>query len=86
MEKINDERWAESANCATTDPEVMFLEVGGAGIKVARAVCARCLVTEDCLADAINTEDFDGGVRAGMTGRERKKYAQNIEESRTGAV
>lgn len=75
--RINDPEWFEQGNCATTDPEVMFPERGGSS-KMAKRVCAMCVVTEDCLTSAILEGDFKHGIRGGMSARERRKYAENM--------
>lgn len=75
MEVVNKD-WFESANCATTDPEVMFPEKGGRGAKMARKVCDMCLVQEDCLVSALIEGDFSHGIRAGLSGKQRKELAK----------
>ena len=78
--------WRDKAACLTADPE-LFFPVGNTGpavdqIDKAKAVCARCTVTEMCLQYALETsQDFltterylvalvfvhiRGGTRAGL--------------------
>lgn len=75
--RVKDPEWAKSANCATTDPEVMFPEKGGS-IKMAKRVCAECLVVDDCLTSSLIERDYSHGVRGGMSSRQRKQYAEQI--------
>ena len=51
--------WRDKAACLTADPE-LFFPVGNTGpavdqIEKAKAVCARCTVTEICLQYALET-------------------------------
>src|SRR3712207_9095602 len=59
--------WRDKAACLTADPELLF-PVGNTGpavdqIEKAKAVCARCTVTEACLQYALETHQ-DYGVRS----------------------
>lgn len=44
-------------------------------VRVTRAVCARCPVVDECLAEAVKYETIDEtfGMRAGLTERERMR-------------
>ena len=60
--------WRDKAACLTADPE-LFFPVGNTGpavdqIEKAKAVCARCSVTEMCLQYALETNQ-DSGVWGG---------------------
>jgi WhiB family transcriptional regulator, redox-sensing transcriptional regulator len=62
--------WTTSALCAQADPEAWFPEVGGSS-RQAKAVCARCPVRVECLAEAMaNREPF--GVWGGLSEKERR--------------
>ena len=62
--------WTASALCAQADPDAFFPEMGGSA-RAAKAVCSRCPVRAECLAEALaNREPF--GVWGGLTARERR--------------
>lgn len=62
--------WQERALCAETDPEVFFAEKGEAQkVKLAKAVCSRCEVFDECQTDTLENPQ-QHGVRAGMTPRQ----------------
>lgn len=63
----------EGANCATTDPEVFFPEPGQGNLtKLAKKICADCVVLEPCLAETLaNPPAF--GIQAGLTAADRAK-------------
>lgn len=63
--------WQDDALCAQVDPDAHFPEMGGS-TKTAKAVCARCPVTAECLAYALeHNERF--GVWGGVSERERRR-------------
>ena len=49
----------------------LFFPTRGQAIEPAKAICARCLVRDECLAAAL--EMGDGGVWGGTSASERKK-------------
>ncbi len=62
--------WRDKSACLTADPE-LFFPVGNTGpavdqIEKAKAVCARCTVTETCLQYALETGQ-DYGVWGGLS-------------------
>lgn len=72
--------WREEALCATTDPELFFMDgEGGSSYQTARRLCASCPVREACLDDAMAYEASAAGRRYGMYGgltpKEREKLA-----------
>lgn len=73
------QHWANSAACASIDPELMYPHVGDArAYRAARAICAACPVLEDCLMDALAYERGKAktdrhGVRAGLSPLERAR-------------
>lgn len=65
--------WRHRAACRSEDPE-LFFPVGDDGPALARvaeakAVCARCVVTAECLSFALVA--ISDGVAGGLTARER---------------
>ena len=76
--------WRDKAACLTADPE-LFFPVGNTGpavdqIEKAKAVCARCTVTEMCLQYALET--VAGLRRLGRPQRRRAPRAQAPRRSR----
>lgn len=70
-----DLTWQERALCAQTDPEAFHPEKGGS-TRAAKAVCAVCEVTADCLEYALdNDERF--GIWGGLSERERRKLKRS---------
>lgn len=63
--------WQADAACHE-HPEVNFFPPPGQSGDDARAVCARCLVRDECLAFAIETRT-ECGFFGGTSGNERKK-------------
>lgn len=62
---------ADEALCSQTDPEAFFPEKGGTS-RIAKAVCAKCSLTLQCLLTALeNKEEF--GVWGGAGVRERER-------------
>lgn len=67
--------WTEDALCAQVDPELFFPE-HGASSSDARRVCLACPVREVCLEDALLNPEPHGGIRGGLSERERRKIAR----------
>lgn len=77
--------WRENAACLTVDPE-LFFPVGNTGpavdqIEKAKAVCARCTVTEMCLQYAMDTSQ-DSGVWGGLNEDERRALKRRAARAR----
>jgi len=76
--------WQHAAACRNEDPE-LFFPVGAAGVEVllqvreAKAVCARCPVAGECLAQAVEFGD-EAGIWGGLDEAERR------ELTRTGSL
>lgn len=73
-EATNGESWRARAACAGEDYEMFFPSGSGRevsrAIKMAKAVCARCDVSSQCLKDALsNNEAY--GIWGGATEAER---------------
>lgn len=69
----NDAGWRERALCAETDPEAFFPEKGG-NATAAKAICIRCDVREQCLAEALE-RDERFGIWGGLSRRERREIS-----------
>lgn len=63
--------WRADAACRDEDPELFFPASPTAEVSAAKAVCRRCPVASQCLADAIEQRDRDA-VRGGLTPEERR--------------
>ncbi len=61
--------WVAQGACRTANPDELFVQ--GAAQNRAKAVCARCPVRTECLADALDNR-VEFGVWGGMTERERR--------------
>jgi WhiB family redox-sensing transcriptional regulator len=77
--------WRDKAACLTADPE-LFFPVGNTGpavdqIEKAKAVCARCNVTEVCLQYALETNQ-DYGVWGGLSEDERRALKRRAARAR----
>lgn len=76
--------WAARALCRDEDPETFE---DGRNIAAARAICARCPVTRQCLEDILRIEGNAGvrsrsGIYAGTTPADRRR---RYETSRRAA-
>lgn len=67
--------WAARAACLGMNPELWFPERGG-GTNNAKAVCAGCPVSAECLAYAIRW-DIRFGVWGGQSERARRRLARS---------
>jgi WhiB family redox-sensing transcriptional regulator len=77
--------WRDKAACLTADPE-LFFPVGNTGpavdqIEKAKAVCARCTVTEICLQYALESGQ-DSGVWGGLSEDERRALKRRAARAR----
>ncbi len=68
---IDREPWQDQALCGQTDPEAFFVEKGG-NTKPAKAICALCPVTAECLEYALARQERFG-IYGGLSPRERAK-------------
>lgn len=77
--------WQALAECQGVDPDLFFPE-RGASIREAKAVCARCPVTAECLEHAITHHEVHG-IWGGKSERERRALRrQRARESWIGGV
>lgn len=61
--------WRDDALCAEVDGDLFFPEKGEPATR-ARSICGRCLVSEECLAFALASNEREG-IWGGLTARER---------------
>lgn len=73
---LTPQPWMGDANCAGTDPESFFPEKGGS-TREAKKVCARCLVSAECLDWALELEERFG-IYGGLSERERRRLAKTL--------
>ncbi|WP_277675388.1 WhiB family transcriptional regulator [Saccharopolyspora rectivirgula] len=78
--------WRERAACRDEDPELFFpvseVGLGAEQAKRAKAVCARCPVASQCLADALEN-GLDFGIFGGYTSRERRQLSRRASRTRS---
>ncbi len=70
-------------NCTEGDAVVFFPETGGMrslAYSLAKEICGRCVVKDDCLKLAIIAEEIDG-IWGGLTPNERAKLVKNTRSS-----
>jgi WhiB family redox-sensing transcriptional regulator len=84
------ENWREYAECRNEDPD-LFFPTGTTGpavmqTELAKSVCRRCPVQEQCLRWAMGTEQTSG-IWGGTTETERRalKRREAAREARSGA-
>lgn len=72
--------WRDSAICKGTDQTIWFPDAEDSRIayQKARAICSKCPVRQECLDDAIATDELTHGFRGGMKPKERQRYARNL--------
>jgi len=66
--------WQQQANCAGIEPDLFFPALGGDPVR-AKAVCAGCVVRQQCLEDALAREEGTG-VWGGLTVVERRRLVR----------
>jgi WhiB family transcriptional regulator, redox-sensing transcriptional regulator len=83
------ENWREYAECRNEDPE-LFFPAGTTGpavmqTELAKSVCRRCTVQEQCLRMALSTEQTSG-IWGGTTETERRalRRREAAREARYG--
>ncbi len=76
--------WQASANCLGVDPDLFFPERGGS-TREAKAVCAGCVVRDECLDYALeHGEKF--GIWGGLSERERRQVRRRRAAARAAAA
>jgi WhiB family redox-sensing transcriptional regulator len=71
---VMDTHWMADGKCRDFSSEVFFPS-DGAGVEVARRICADCPVREPCLEYALYHR-IDHGVWGGTSERERQRIAR----------
>jgi len=66
------EMWQNNARCAGMES---FIQRGDVAAK--KALCHTCPVISECLAFALQNEDFESTVYGGFTGEERKQLIKD---------
>lgn len=82
--------WEQFAACAEVSPDIMFPEKGDMlGSRAAKAVCANCIVIDECLAAAI-ADPPKHGIRGGHTVHEirelRREHGLSLAADRAAQV
>ncbi len=80
---MDDSNWMARGACASVPPTVFFPS-DGAGVEVARRICADCPVRQPCLEYAL-TERIDHGVWGGCSERERRRILKRRRAGRATA-
>jgi WhiB family redox-sensing transcriptional regulator len=68
--------WMLDAECTREPPEIFYPEPGSRSVTEAKKVCARCIVTAQCLAYALAHGELDYGVWGGLSVTERRELAR----------
>ena len=63
--------WTEIAACKGVDPNIFFPELGES-VEPAKAICARCTVTAECLEYSFTLGSPCFGIWGGLSARERR--------------
>jgi len=63
--------WREFAACSGQDGKLFFTNVTSR-VQKAKAICATCGVSAECLSFALDCNDFEDVIYGGFTGIERK--------------
>ena len=66
----------DSPACAGMELDI-FITAKGPKAERAKAICAGCSSINQCLAFAMQNQDYNDVIYGGMTGRERKSLAEN---------
>ena len=76
--------WRSRAACLGEDPELFFPsgrdDIDRPETAAPKAVCARCVVVHDCLAEALDTHQNEG-VWGGMTTFERRELLRRRDRA-----
>lgn len=73
---MSDETWRQSANCATTDPDMFFPEKGGS-VREPLAVCNACNVKAQCLQWALDNDERTG-ILGGTVPSQRRAMKRRL--------
>jgi WhiB family redox-sensing transcriptional regulator len=75
----HEHKWMARGLCTSIPPSTFFPS-DGAGVEVARKICATCPVQQECLEHAL-VNRIDHGVWGGCSERERRRI---LKRRRTG--
>ena len=86
---IGFDGWRDAAACRSVEPD-LFFPIGTTGtalhhIAAAKAVCATCPVSSECLEFALETNQ-DSGVWGGTSEEERRQLRRARARTRRAAV
>ena len=73
--------WRDRAACFGMDINIFFPERGDrAGIAAARAVCAACPVSDECLTEILHVDSGTDyvGIFAGTSAQERRELRRHL--------
>ena len=73
-DSLKDTSWMEQGTCRDL-PANIFFPSDGAGVEIARRICANCAVKLICLDYAVDNH-IDHGVWGGESERERRRIAR----------
>ena len=73
--------WMARGLCTNIPPSTFFPS-DGAGVEVARKICAECPVKEECLEHAL-VHRIDHGVWGGCSERERRRILKRRRSTRS---
>ncbi len=76
--------WMARGLCANVPPSTFFPS-DGAGVEVARKICASCPVQAECLEHAL-AQRIDHGVWGGCSERERRRILKRRRVARASSV
>ncbi len=65
--------WMLDAECTRERPELFYPEPAGRSVTEAKEVCARCTVSAQCLAFALDHGELNYGVWGGLSVKERQR-------------
>ena len=78
--------WRVRAACSGMDPDLFFPERGDViGVARAKAVCASCPVTAECLQYALEAKEKQG-VWGGLSGQERRAIRSEQRRDTRGTL
>lgn len=80
----HEHAWMARGLCTSIPPSTFFPS-DGAGVEVARKICADCPVREACLEHAL-VNRIDHGVWGGCSERERRRILKRRRASRATVV
>lgn len=68
--------WQDDSECLQYPAELFFPEKGESN-KAAKKICAMCVVRQECLAEALQTNEYFG-IRGGLNYKERNKLRKAV--------